>query len=244
MKYECSRCGDKSAVMKNIMPLAMVAKASYVIKCPKCGREAHGVGAVETAKKWKEINMQPSPKSEKLSLCWCGHSGVFTKDDDGWVITCCGCRSKAKGKDKESAKRKWNSFHENVTTFIRGEIFKNENIKSFIRGEAHNTETEIKNNNPEPVTAFSILDKAQGHMKDRAATYDAAGERSISKTISAFKIITDDGLMNTDERGWLFMALLKMVRAQSGNLRMDSYEDGAAYFALAGESAAVERGGK
>lgn len=103
---------------------------------------------------------------------------------------------------------------------------------------------ELQSVDDEPVTAFSILDKAQDHMKDRASTYDSEGERSISKTISAFKIITDDGLMNTDERGWLFMALLKMVRAQSGKLRMDSYEDGAAYFALAGESAAVERGGK
>lgn len=92
------------------------------------------------------------------------------------------------------------------------------------------------------ITAFSILDKAQGHMRDRAATYDAEGERSIGKAVEAFNTITGDGLMNTDERGWLFMTILKMVRAQSGSLRMDSYEDGAAYFALAGESAAVERG--
>lgn len=104
--------------------------------------------------------------------------------------------------------------------------------------------------NPEldpAVSAYSILDKAQSHMRDRAATYDPdaeQGERSITRAREAFNIITGDGLMNTDERGWLFMAILKMVRAQSGDLRMDSYEDGAAYFALAGESAAVERGGE
>jgi hypothetical protein len=46
----------------------------------------------------------------------------------------------------------------------------------------------------------------------------------------------------TEEQGWLFMALLKMVRSQQGELRMDSYEDGAAYFALAGEAAKASRG--
>lgn len=148
----------------------------------------------------------------KAVLCQCGHSGVFTKDDEGnWSVTCCDCKVSVKANSTDDARSAWN---------------------------------ELQAVDDEPVTAFSILDKAQGHMKDRAATYDSAGERSISKTISAFKIITEDGLMNTDERGWLFMALLKMVRAQSGKLRMDSYEDGAAYFALAGESAAIERGGK
>jgi len=54
-----------------------------------------------------------------------------------------------------------------------------------------------------------------------------------------FNTLTGVGL--TDEQGWLFMVCLKMVRAQQGRYRADSYEDGAAYFALAGESAAQER---
>ena len=149
---------------------------------------------------------------EKMSLCSdCGHSGVFTKDDEGnWSVTGCGCKVSVKAESDNNARFAWN---------------------------------ELQAVDDKPVTAFSILDKAQGHMKDRAATYDAEGERSIGKTREAFNIITGDGVMNTDERAWLFMVLLKLVRAQSGNLRMDSYEDGAAYFALAGESAAVERGG-
>ena len=39
------------------------------------------------------------------------------------------------------------------------------------------------------------------------------------------------------------MALLKAVRSQQGAYRADSYEDGAAYFALAGEAAVRDRNG-
>jgi hypothetical protein len=77
-------------------------------------------------------------------------------------------------------------------------------------------------------------------MQERAATYDQPqGERSIGKTVAMFNTLTEHGL--TEEQGWLFMTCLKMVRAQAGDYRADSYEDGAAYFALAGESAAQER---
>jgi hypothetical protein len=93
---------------------------------------------------------------------------------------------------------------------------------------------------PYPVTAADILHTAAQHMQDRAATYDQPqGERSISKTVAMFNTLTEHGL--TEEQGWLFMTCLKMVRAQAGRYRADSYEDGAAYFALAGESAAQER---
>jgi len=92
------------------------------------------------------------------------------------------------------------------------------------------------------MNASDILEKAAGHLKDRAATYDKPqGERSIAAAVRAFLAVTGDGLMNTPERGWLFMALLKAVRSQQGAFKADNYEDGAAYFALAGEAAAVDR---
>lgn len=95
---------------------------------------------------------------------------------------------------------------------------------------------------PTPVTAHSILEAAGGHMRDRAATYDKPeGERSMGATVDAFRAITGHTL--TEEQGWLFMQLLKAVRSQQGAYRADSYEDGAAYVALAGEAAARERGG-
>lgn len=94
------------------------------------------------------------------------------------------------------------------------------------------------------MSAIDLLEKAAGHLKDRVATYDKPeGERSIGAAVEAFKAITGDGIMNTGERGWLFMAILKMVRSQQGNYRADNYEDGAAYFALMGESACEERNG-
>jgi hypothetical protein len=84
--------------------------------------------------------------------------------------------------------------------------------------------------------AHEILNAAVGHMSDRAATYDKPeGERSMSATVGAFLAVS--GVSLTEEQGWLFMALLKAVRSQQGAYRADSYEDGAAYFALAGEAA-------
>lgn len=94
------------------------------------------------------------------------------------------------------------------------------------------------------MSAIELLEKAAGHLKDRAATYDKPeGERSIGATVAAFNAVTGDGLMNTGERGWLFMAILKMVRSQQGNYRADNYEDLTAYSALMGEAACEERNG-
>lgn len=92
------------------------------------------------------------------------------------------------------------------------------------------------------VVPTDVLRAGAQHMEDRAATYDKAnkgGERSIEATVKAFAAIT--GIEMTAEQGWLFMALLKMVRCQSGQFKLDNYEDGAAYFALAAESAAEAR---
>mgnify|MGYP000541705918 CR=1 FL=1 len=85
--------------------------------------------------------------------------------------------------------------------------------------------------------AAQILEKAARHLDDRAKTYDTeeGGERSMEKTIATFNALTGSQL--TVEQGWLFMVILKMVRTQQGGYRADNYEDGAAYFALAGEQA-------
>lgn len=93
------------------------------------------------------------------------------------------------------------------------------------------------------VSAPDFLRAALSHMQDRAATYDRpTGERSIGRATDAFKAITGDGKMDSDERGWLFMVLLKLARTQQGDYRADNYEDGAAYVALMGEAAAREKG--
>lgn len=88
------------------------------------------------------------------------------------------------------------------------------------------------------MNAIDVLIEAQGHLANRAKTYDKpSGERSMEKTVSAFNAITDQEI--STEQGWLFMALLKAVRTQQGDFRLDNYEDGAAYFALMGEQASA-----
>jgi hypothetical protein len=90
------------------------------------------------------------------------------------------------------------------------------------------------------MTAPSILRAAISHMEDRAKTYDKPeGERSMGATVEAFRAVS--GVSMTEEQGWLFMALLKAVRTQQGAHKADNYEDGAAYFALAGEAAMRDR---
>ena len=82
-----------------------------------------------------------------------------------------------------------------------------------------------------------FLQQAQSEMEDRAATYDKPeGERSMANTVAMFNAMTGHNL--TEEQGWKFMCCLKLVRSEQGNYREDNYVDGAAYFSLAGESAA------
>lgn len=90
--------------------------------------------------------------------------------------------------------------------------------------------------------APEILEAAAGHLKDRAKTYDDSGEgeRSMARTVATYNALTQTAM--TVEQGWLFMVVLKMVRTQQGGYRGDNYEDGAAYFALAGEEAAAADG--
>lgn len=85
-------------------------------------------------------------------------------------------------------------------------------------------------------TAAWFLEAGLGHMQERAATYDKDGA-----TVAAFQAITGDGRMDTAERGWLFMVLLKCTRAQQGQVKTDNYEDAAAYCGLMGEAALAER---
>ena len=84
--------------------------------------------------------------------------------------------------------------------------------------------------------------KAQQFLKEGVATMDERGkdrdageERSMGKTVRAFNALTGHDISERD--GWLFMAVLKAARAATTPTgRVDDYVDGAAYFALAGES--------
>jgi len=87
------------------------------------------------------------------------------------------------------------------------------------------------------VTAERILEAGLGHMQDRAVTYDNPhGERSIGKTVDMFNVLY--GLELTEEQGWAFMNILKLVRTSQGEFKLDNFEDMAAYAGLMGEAAA------
>ena len=87
-----------------------------------------------------------------------------------------------------------------------------------------------------PALAHEFLKRAESEMQDRSKTYDKPeGERSMSATVKAFEAVT--GVSMTDQQGWQFMELLEMVRSNQGDYRADSFVDGAAYAALAGEAA-------
>lgn len=57
----------------------------------------------------------------------------------------------------------------------------------------------------------------------------------MKRAVDAFNALTGHKL--TEREGWLFMVALKAARATAGAHNPDDYEDGAAYFALAGEAA-------
>lgn len=85
--------------------------------------------------------------------------------------------------------------------------------------------------------APDTLKRAAQHMEDRATARDQPeGERSMPRCVAAFNALTGHRLSERD--GWLFMAVLKAARAATTPTGIsDDYEDGAAYFGLAGEAA-------
>ncbi len=85
--------------------------------------------------------------------------------------------------------------------------------------------------------AVQLLDKASDHMSQRAAQYDSPeGERSMSRTVGAFNIITGHTL--SEAEGFLLMQILKDVRQWQtpDKPHLDSIEDGVSYAALKGEA--------
>lgn len=91
-----------------------------------------------------------------------------------------------------------------------------------------------------PPDAPSILIAAADTIGNRASERDhASGERSMARAVAMFNAWRGDAPRAplTETEGWVFMALLKLARSAGGRHKLDDYIDGAAYIALAGESA-------
>ena len=92
--------------------------------------------------------------------------------------------------------------------------------------------------------APEFLKAGLGHMEDRAATYDKPqGERSMGMTVALVNVLLAEKLREplSEEDGWNFMELLKLVRSKQGQFKADNYEDRAAYAGLAGEAGYLDR---
>ena len=91
----------------------------------------------------------------------------------------------------------------------------------------------------EPTNAQDILLTAAEMIQSRAEQRDRPdGERSMPCAVSMFNDMT--GHQMTVREGWIFMALLKLSRAQGGRYHADDYVDANGYLGLAGEAAGQE----
>lgn len=90
-------------------------------------------------------------------------------------------------------------------------------------------------------SAPDLLRHAATLIDQRAASRDRPAERSMRAAVQAFNMLTTQSM--TELQGWVFMAVLKLARAQAGTLNPDDYLDGAAYLALALEHALGSPGG-
>jgi hypothetical protein len=85
--------------------------------------------------------------------------------------------------------------------------------------------------------APELLGRAAALLAERGRDYDHhEGERSVSKTVDVFNVITGGRMTKTE--GWLFMICLKQVRAfTTYPHHEDSLHDLIAYAALMAEEA-------
>lgn len=83
--------------------------------------------------------------------------------------------------------------------------------------------------------APELLETARDTIAQRGVDYDVpGGERSMARAVEIFNAATGGSM--TEHEGWMFMVALKMARIHANPHKLDSYVDGAAYFALAAET--------
>ena len=122
----------------------------------------------------------------------------------------------------------------------RKKVYWGSQVKKY-ENQIADLKAQLEDFKPKPVdttvSAHKVLLAAAGHLEDRAVTYDnAQGERSIPLVIELFNKIRGKDLTPAD--GWLIQVLLKIVRANQGEFKLDNFEDLAAYAALWGEESA------
>ena len=89
------------------------------------------------------------------------------------------------------------------------------------------------------IKATDFLEEAKKVLSARGIERDQPdGERNMEKIVEAFNAITSNDL--TEFQGWLFMVMLKLVRAQTGKYNPDDFIDANSYTSLAAECKALK----
>ena len=83
--------------------------------------------------------------------------------------------------------------------------------------------------------ANEFLRTALTTLNERGQDRDEGGERSMARIVKLFNALYDAEM--SEEQGFMFMVLLKAVRASTGSYNEDNYIDLAGYSALLGEAA-------
>lgn len=88
--------------------------------------------------------------------------------------------------------------------------------------------------------APALLNEAARILESRGQERDKEqGERTIPQLVTVFNALTGHNLSNED--GWTFMLLLKLVRMRGGVHKDDDYLDAIGYSALLAEEAIRNR---
>jgi hypothetical protein len=89
-------------------------------------------------------------------------------------------------------------------------------------------------------SASTLLEKTAEILNSRGQERDKdEGERTIPQLVTVFNALTGHNLSNED--GWIFMLLLKLVRMRGGVHKDDDYLDAIGYSALLAEQAIRNR---
>lgn len=209
--YNCPICDSENFEILTTLEFFDIV---YIkIKCEDCSHELSGINRQKLINEWNK-------KMYKCPEC------NTPLNESMFCVKCC-----SKWTKTDDVAKKHSELIEAAQKILKDGFVTEFDLMSFYNKEE---------NKEQKKDANFYLDQAKKHMADRAESYDNEdGERSMLSTVRAFSDIT--GICMTEEHGWLFMGVLKMVRSQQGKFKSDNYEDGCAYFALAGEAASNNR---
>lgn len=116
-------------------------------------------------------------------------------------------------------------------------VWQSEVLKKQRDYEKNHLRRVLTSTKPKEVTAkdaTTLCLRASELLAERGKQYDGSNkDRSMASTVAAFNAVYGTNL--TEQQGWHFMVILKMVRQRQGG-HIDSAEDLIAYAALAAET--------